>query len=323
MIRIAEFSRSENPNNAGTGIKGNQLISAGDAKRLHTFVSELSIRPLSGMFTNVFRPLDVTVAEKIAAAAEATCRNVCCGYSWDTDEKNGRMTFWNALCEAGMVPERITTACNGDCSAGVAAWCNVAGVEVVPNMTTRNEELVLMGSGAFMKLEGVLTGEQYLHRGDVLHRIGHTAVVLDDYAGRDGRGVEQAPMICIAKSTHLRTYPKVVPETQTGKTVNFEEIVFIEAGAVNQWAIVGGIQRAWVSTKYLRPFYPVRTTGKVHCRVYPALDAETLTILECGDTLIGTGSEVMDPRGVIWHGVLTPDRMEYGFVSSKYSFIDK
>lgn len=312
MIRIAEFSRSENNADTGTGKPGNQLITAAKARSEYRFVSELSIRDLTANFSVCYRALDAQAAESIAQSAEDTCRNINVGYSWGAD----RLTFWDQLCAVGMRPAAIKTPCNGDCSAGVAAWVNCAGIKIAPNMNTRIEDPILMDSGQFMKIEGELVRPYYLRRGDILWRTGHTVVVLDDYE-RD----IQAPLIVRGKS-HLRKQPTTSGNTATGNTVKLGEIVWVQPGAVRQWAIVTGTYRAWVSTKYLSPLYPVVTTGKVRVRELPSLNAETLNIMDPEEILIGTGAKQIDDRGVFWYEVLTPDRMAGGWISSKLSYME-
>ena len=310
MIRIAEFSRGDNPNDTGTGKPGDQLKSALAAQE-PTFVGELSIRKLedSGRWEKVYRPTSAAKAEKLADAAEATCRNVNVGYSWYAD----RVTFWQQLAAAGYNPAKITTPCNGDCSAGVAAWANVAGISIDPNMTTRNEDELLLKSRQFMRLP--FMGAKYLHRGDVLWRSGHTAVVIDsgEYFDRC------APMIGIASSwcrtlPVTRSDPKVYPDTVVRKY----DKIWISAGADGRWAIRSDLVNSWISTTYLKPLYPRKATATVRVRDLPTLDSETLDILHAGDIVCGTGGSIHDSRGVLWYEVLTLDRQAVGWSSSKY-----
>lgn len=310
MIRIAEFSRGDNPNDTGTGKPGDQLKSALAAQE-PTFVGELSIRKLedSGRWEWVYRPTSSAKAEKLADAAEATCRNVNVGYSWYSD----RITFWKQLAAAGYNPAKITTPCNGDCSAGVAAWANVAGISIDPNMTTRNEDELLLKSRQFMRLP--FMGGKYLHRGDVLWRSGHTAVVIDsgEYFDRC------APMIGTA-SSWCRTLPvtrtdtKIYPDTVVRKG----EKIWISAGADGKWAVRSDLVNSWISTTYLKPLYPRKATATVRVRELPTLDSETLDILHAGDIVCGTGGSIHDSRGVLWYEVLTLDRQAVGWSSSKY-----
>lgn len=310
MIRIAEFSRGENPNDTGTGTPGDQLKTQIEAAE-PTFIGELSIRKLedSGRWVYVYRPTSSVKADRLADAAEATCRNVNVGYSWYSD----RTTFWKELSAAGYDPAKIKTPCNGDCSAGVAAWANVAGIAVDPNMTTRSEDSVLLGSRQFMRLPYM--GPKYLHRGDVLWRSGHTAVVIDNGEYFD----RCAPMTGTA-SSWCRTLPvtrtdtKIEPDTVVRKG----QMIWISAGADGRWAIRSGLVNSWISTTYLTPYYPRKATATVRVRDLPTLDSETLDILHAGDIVCGTGGSIHDSRGVLWYEVFTLDRQAVGWSSSKY-----
>ena len=318
MIRIAEFSRSEDNNNTGTGKPGNQLITAENAKKLYTFSAELSIKYFdnSGQWSAVYRPIDSDKAKKIARAAEATVRNVAVGYSWDTNPATGRLTFKDALIAAGLDPSLIRTPCNGDCSSGVAAWVNLAGIAIPWNMTTRNEDLLLMATEEFIKIESPLITRDKLLAGDILWRNGHTAVVLDD--GTAG----SAPFEVTSTATNLRTYPKIGEETKTGKTAKRGQVLFIRPGiAREKWRVTGDVERYWVASTYIRPVAWIIATGKVRIRAKPdrSADTETLEILDPGDRIVSGLLTHTDERGVIWYSCFTSDQSQYGWISSMYS----
>lgn len=308
MIRIAEFSRGENPQDTGTGKPGDQLKTQQTAQQ-PTFVGELSIRYLkdSGRWTYVYRPVSMEKAVRLAIVAEDTARSLMVGYSWYSD----RTTFYQQLKAAGWDPKKIKAPCNGDCSAGTAAWCCAAGIEINPNMTTRNEDELLMASRQFMRTE--LVGEAYLHRGDILWRSGHTAVVIDDGEYMD----RCAPMRGTA-SSWCRTLPVTRTDTKTDHVVRKGDRIYISAGADGRWAIRSDLVNSWISTTYLEPVYPMKATATVRIREYPTLNAETLDILHAEDIVIGTGASIRDSRGVLWYEVFTPDRQAVGWTSSKY-----
>ena len=318
MIRIVEFSRSENNADTGTGKPGNQLITAQNAKKLYTFAAELSIKYFnnSGQWSAVYRPIDYARAKKIAQAAEATARNVAVGYSWDTNPTTGRLTYKEALIAAGNDPSLIRTPCNGDCSSGVAAWVNLTGIAIPWDMTTRNEDLLLMATGEFIKIEPPLISWENLLAGDVLWRKGHTAVVLDD--GTAG----SAPFEVTSTATNLRTYPKIGEETKTGETAKRGQVLFIRPGiAREKWRVTGDDRRYWVASTYIRPIAWIIATGKVRIRSKPDRSAatETLEILDPGDRIISGLLTHTDERGVIWYSCFTSDQTQYGWISSMYS----
>ena len=125
----------------------------------------------------VFRPTNKIVAERIALFVEKACANDNIGYSQDD-----RLSLYYACTVAGGYVEYITKAVNCDCSSLVACACISAGLAVNPDMTTAVEESVLMATNAFEKLSQrqYIQSYDYLKRGDILWKNGHTAVVLNN-----------------------------------------------------------------------------------------------------------------------------------------------
>lgn len=148
--------------------------------------TEWQIRPwYNRPWTHVLRHPSASVRATLAALAEEAADNDKIGY-----DQNQRTTFWTRLKEAGYHPAKITSPCEADCSAGVAAIVKAAGyllsirplMVVSPDMYTGNERQILTGAG-FQCLtdEKYLAGEDYLHRGDILLCEGHhTCVNLTD-----------------------------------------------------------------------------------------------------------------------------------------------
>lgn len=123
----------------------------------------------------VFRPKNEITAEKIAAFVEKACTNDNIGYS-----QNDRLSLYYACAVAGGHVEYITQGVNCDCSSLIACACINAGLKVNPDMTTAVEESVLMSTNAFDKLSQrqYIQSYDYLKRGDILWKPGHTANVL-------------------------------------------------------------------------------------------------------------------------------------------------
>lgn len=125
------------------------------------------------------------VAETIATLAEEAANNNKIGY-----DQNQRTTFWAQLSKAGYHPKNITTACEADCSAGVAAIVKATGYllnidslkNVPPTMYTGNEKVILINAGFSCYGDKSITGsDEYLRRGDILLYEGHhTAINLTD-----------------------------------------------------------------------------------------------------------------------------------------------
>ncbi len=125
----------------------------------------------------VFRPKNKIIADKIASFVEKACTNDNIGYS-----QNDRLSLYYACAVAGGHVEYITQGVNCDCSSLVACACISAGLVVNPSMSTADEETILMSTNAFDKLSQrqYIQSYDYLKRGDILWKNGHTAVVLNN-----------------------------------------------------------------------------------------------------------------------------------------------
>ena len=129
----------------------------------------------NGGWLAVYRPNNSTDAAYIANTCEAICKNDNVGYSQDD-----RMSMYKLLVAALFDATQIKTPCNTDCSQLVASCVNAAGIPVSKDMTTRNEDTVLMGTGKFTRLTAnkYTQNSDYLKRGDILRKSGHTAIVV-------------------------------------------------------------------------------------------------------------------------------------------------
>lgn len=136
-----------------------------------------------GNWTTVLRHKDPAVAIKIANAAKAICRNEKVGYSSDVAERN---TLYDESSQVDFDFDKIARPCSADCSSFVHVCCIAAGVKIfygVNAMTTRTMMNRLIGTGEFTQH----TSSQYtksdklLHAGDILHKVGHTAIVTESY----------------------------------------------------------------------------------------------------------------------------------------------
>ncbi len=141
-------------------------------------------------WTNVLRPVDNQLAEKIAQAMEAACENNYIGY-----DQNQRNTLYTEAKKVGMDLSKITTPCECDCSSLVSICCICAGLPeniffAGGNMrTTFNMEEACLKTGKFINyVDAKYTRQKdYLKRGDILNnRNQHVVVVLGN-----GRYAEQ------------------------------------------------------------------------------------------------------------------------------------
>lgn len=182
MIKIGHARSSE---------KGTANGSAGDQTGREVSISDW----YAAGWTAIFRPKSTEVAEKIARFIESACTNDHIGYSQDE-----RMTLYYELKKVGMDPAKVSKDCNCDCSSLVAAACIAAGVTVPAGLTTRSEEKALMDSGAFRKIITDVNKSVGLMRGDILHKIGHTAVSLG--YGSNKTHINEAAPVCFHRDTY-------------------------------------------------------------------------------------------------------------------------
>lgn len=132
----------------------------------------------------VLRYPSPNVGKTIASLARAAAENDKVGYCQDH-----RGTFWTQLQKAGYDPSKITTTCESDCSAGVAAIVKATGhrlgIEALQNVPstayTGNLREKLKAAGfEVLTASKYLQSDKYLLPGDVLLYEGHhTAINLD------------------------------------------------------------------------------------------------------------------------------------------------
>ena len=133
-------------------------------------------------WTSVIRPIDSSVAEKIATAMEQACANDNIGY-----DQYQRTTLYARAKEVDWDLSKITEKCECDCSSLVAVCVNAAGISVSKDIYTGNEKTALANAGGFTVLTASMyvDSHAYLKRGDILLGSGHTAVVLEDGASAE------------------------------------------------------------------------------------------------------------------------------------------
>lgn len=154
----------------------------------------------------VLRFEDSKIANLIAELAIEAANNNNIGY-----DQNQRTTFWTALANSGYRPKNITTKCEADCSAGVAAIVKAVGYllnnsrlqSISKDAYTGNLRSVLSIAGA-----KVLTDNKYtsntsnLKPGDILLYEGHhTAISL---GGTDALPIYKE--LVKTGQQHLKTY---------------------------------------------------------------------------------------------------------------------
>jgi hypothetical protein len=129
----------------------------------------------------VLRPIDPEVAEKMAVACEAGCANKNVGY----DQWN-RNTLHAQAEAVGWDLSKITVPCECDCSSFMTVDAECAGIDIPYNNGNAPTTSTMVGAfkstGEFEVLvdNKYLTSDEYLKRGDVLVKSGHTVMVLED-----------------------------------------------------------------------------------------------------------------------------------------------
>ena len=164
MVKIGHARYSE---------KGNAEGKKGDQTGNEVSVSDW----YDGSWIAVYRPQRDTVAFRIANTMQIATENNNIGYG-QTD----RLSLMKAAEQCNFELEKISEPVNCDCSSLVAVCCNAAGVGVPFSMTTRSMDISLMGTGEFIRLKDnrYLKNPDYLKRGDILRKNGHTCIVLSN-----------------------------------------------------------------------------------------------------------------------------------------------
>ena len=142
---------------------------------------------------DVIRAKDPITAARIADAMEHACANDLIGY-----DQYERDTLLKKSAAVKYDPEKVTSACECDCSSLVRVCIAYAyGIDKVDTwrrgarFSTANMKTILLGSGQFDGLpDDVGKSDKKVRRGDILctKTQGHCAVVLDD-----GPDAEYAP----------------------------------------------------------------------------------------------------------------------------------
>ena len=194
-------------------------------------------------WTHVFRyEKDARVPETLVCLGCAAALNDKIGYDqWQ------RTTYWTQLKEVGYDPSKITTPCEEDCSAGVAANVKAAGYILdIPalqgvsyNMTSRNTVANLTKAGfTVLKDKKYLTSGDYLLPGDILLYENHH-VSMNITKGKKVNAEEKPQVVLPAGSVigvaiakgHMNiraaasTSAKAYTSVKKGTSVNVLEIV--------------------------------------------------------------------------------------------------
>ena len=171
-VKIGHASSDEN----GKSKKG----TAGDQTGKEVFIRDWYEKN----WTVLLRPKSASVAEKLAKACEAACKNPKIGY-----DQSQRNTLRAQAKAAGWDLSKITTACECDCSSLMTVCAEAAGIDMDDAYTsgnapaTGNMRKKFKATGAFTvhTASKYLKSPDYLKRGDIIVREpGHTFMVLSN-----------------------------------------------------------------------------------------------------------------------------------------------
>lgn len=160
----------------------------------------------------VLRHPIATVGPTVAKIAKAAAANNKIGY-----DQNERLTFHNQLKAVNWYPEKITTACEADCSSSTAACIIAAGnrlgidslKKISPSLTTYGMKAALIAAGYKAYTDTpYLTGDTKLKEGDIILSEKHHVII----CVTDGKGetaVLGTAVTPYAALTQVKTYLNV------------------------------------------------------------------------------------------------------------------
>ena len=173
----------------------------------------------------ILRHPDAKTRELIASMAEAAANNDKIGY-----DQGERETFWNQLKQVSYKPENITTACEADCSSGVAAIVKGAGYRLNDTkMQALNQSSYTGNLRSRLKTAGFteytaskyLTSDSYLLRGDILlNESSHTAINLTTGSKADSSSSSSSSSTQLEVDGLWGTGTTAALQTALGTTVN-------------------------------------------------------------------------------------------------------
>lgn len=279
--------------NAGKGENGWRNQKAGDQTGTEWYIRSWYSYP----WDVVIRPKDSKIAEMLADLCEKAAKNNKIGY-----DMNDRMTYWTQLQKVGYKPEKITVACEADCSSGIFA--NLWAIGALLNIADLKSNSLKAKSGEYnttLYMERIfkrtnhfeylseskyLTSDKYLKRGDILlNRKNHVCTNLTN-----GSAVAPSKPVTPAPAPQPQKQPTTPP---SGKVKYYAESL----------------------DKSLKGTYKVVAKSGLNFRTGAGTGAPIIKTLADGSTLVNYGYySTID--GVKW--LYTDIGGTAGFVSSQY-----
>ena len=200
MARFAHFVCDEKGRIDGTE-PGDQGYKGKEEVRISPYYAQNDV---GKAWSWILRARDPIMAENIAYNMELIVANNNVGYS----QKHRTDMYRSILANGGDITKARG---DSDCSAGVCAATALAGGKVSPNLATGGMLKAFKASGQFDVLTDAkyIQSSDYLRRGDILLRIGHTAVMVDNGKKTESDITQDAEP---QKLPTGRTYPIVVEE---------------------------------------------------------------------------------------------------------------
>lgn len=317
MIRIGQASSSETYSKFGTP-PNQRRTGVTPAKPGGNMDGELNIEPFHSGFTAVFRCVDTKIADKMATFVERAIANgshIGYGQNW-IDTQYPMCGLYDALNESGETdPGKVTKLVNCTCATliGDAAYFSGIYDPRFRLLNTGEQEAILMQTGKFIKLtdKDLLTVGRGCRRGDILHRIGHTAMILDTdlteatEPRRIGNG---------AYRVNLRTGPGT--ENKIITEINENQIVELISTSSNGWGqVIYGGKIGFVSGKYLTHLDTAKASGDVWMRSEAGKSFDKIIVIPKGASVWISG-DIKKVGLTPWYRVWFAGKT--GWASGKY-----
>ncbi len=262
-------------------------------------------------WTQVCRPLNSDLAERIASAMEAACANDHIGYS-----QSNRLSLNSAAKAVGYDISAIKTDCECDCSSLVAVCCIAAGCYVSPSMYTGNEVACLKQTGKFEVLtdKKYLNEDKWLKRGDVLvKQYHHTAIVLSD---GECAMPEEDDYVRFVDTDELNLRSRDDMSGRILAKLPFASEVEYLDETEDGWTHIRLV--GYVATQYLskkKPKLTYVTIDNLNLRLTPSMSGKVITTMPKGTAVQATGNTEQSD-GVFWRQVIYNTKS--GWCSSEY-----
>ena len=186
MSDYIRIGHARGPEGTGvSGAPGDQTGTGREVREDNTKTNKNNYNLATRNFHTLLRPIAgkyPTLAEDSAKACEAGCANNHIGYSQKVVQGKGRTSLYDEALKVNFNLSNITVDCNTDCSAFMAVCANAGGIKISKNVWTGDMATAFVASGAYEKKTDAIyfSSTDYLRRGDILIKDGHTLMVLDN-----------------------------------------------------------------------------------------------------------------------------------------------